>query len=259
MNAAFRIARSLGACVIVLSSCGCHQRTEPPSNTGLTSLGLPDDTIVRVKEVGYVEEFPRIVQFETVFWEPRDTESLRRLIRETGLVRDKSVLEIGCGTGLVSLCCLQAGASRVVATDINPSAVANTMYNAEQLGLSENLEVRLVTKDHPAAFAVIRPGERYDVIISNPPWEDKSPNTFASRAFFDPQFSLLRSLLTDFEDHLARKGRILLAYGCVEAVKHAQAIANERDLTWKILDDRQLDELEPMFLPGMLLEIKRPD
>jgi hypothetical protein len=55
----------------------------------------------------WVEDLPRdLAQFQTVFWDPRDTESLRQLIRETALVRDKTILEIGSGTGLLSLCCL---------------------------------------------------------------------------------------------------------------------------------------------------------
>src|SRR5436190_24325428 len=68
--------------------------------------------------------FPgRIAVFETVFWEPRDTTSLRELIGTTSLVRKKSVFEIGTGSGLISLCCLAAGADRVVATDVNSVAV----------------------------------------------------------------------------------------------------------------------------------------
>ncbi|MDG1897862.1 MAG: 50S ribosomal protein L11 methyltransferase [Fuerstiella sp.] len=78
-----------------------------------------------------VEALPeQIAVFDHVFWEPDDTRSQRELLRSTDLVHGKSVLEIGTGSGIVSLCCSQAGASRIVATDINPWAVRNAVYNA---------------------------------------------------------------------------------------------------------------------------------
>ncbi len=48
-----------------------------------------------------IEDLPHpILQCDTVFWEPRDTESLRERIRNGGFVRGKAVLEIGTGTGI---------------------------------------------------------------------------------------------------------------------------------------------------------------
>ena len=246
--------------VTLVMVAGCaptrqQPQLEPPV-TKAEELGLPADTLVKLKHWRVVEDFDQdVAQFESVFWEPGDTESLRRLIRDTDLVRDKTVLEIGCGTGLISLCCAQAGAKRVVATDINPSAIANAAYNAEHLGLAEQIEFRLVDRKDSSAFAVLKQGERFDVILSNPPWEDAAVDTYASHAFYDPQFALLRSLITLFRLHLQPGGRVLLAYGCVDAIEKAQAIADEALLDFQIHDDRELSELPNVFLPGMLLEI----
>ncbi|MEO1983789.1 MAG: 50S ribosomal protein L11 methyltransferase, partial [Fuerstiella sp.] len=119
-----------------------------------------------------VESLPnQIAVFDHVFWEPDDTRSLRELLRTTDLVHNKSVLEIGTGSGIVSLCCLQAGANRIVATDINPWAVRNAAYNAEVLKVSDRMEVRMVAQERPQAWSVIGREERFDVILSNPPWE----------------------------------------------------------------------------------------
>ena len=113
-----------------------------------------------------------ITIFESVFWRPEDTSSLRTLIRDTPLAEEKTILEIGTGSGLISLCCLKAGARRVVATDVNPSAVANALYNARAMGFSDRIDVRLVPLDNAGAYSVIAPSERFDLIISNPPWEN---------------------------------------------------------------------------------------
>jgi methylase of polypeptide subunit release factors len=103
-----------------------------------------------------VAELPfDIVVFDTVFWEPRDTKSLRTLIHETDLVRKRTVLEIGTGSGLVALCCLYAEATRVVATVVNPNALQNARYNAEMLELLDRLETRRVPLENSTAFAVL--------------------------------------------------------------------------------------------------------
>lgn len=195
---------------------------------------------------------------ETVFWEPDDTSSLRKLIRETELVRGKTVLEIGTGSGLVALCCLRADAAHVIATDINPNAIQCAAYNARELQLEDGLELRQVSQDSPGAFAVIGPEKRFDLILSNPPWENQRPENIAQFALYDQNFALLRSLLDGLDAHLAPNGKALLAYGCVDAIRTLQREAAARGWQTLILDERSLDELPEVFLPGMLVEVSRP-
>jgi SAM-dependent methyltransferase len=203
-----------------------------------------------------VAELPfDIVAFDTVFWEPRDTASLRKLIHETDLVRDRTVLEIGTGSGLVALCCLHAKARRVVATDVNPNAIDNARYNAEMLRLLDRLETRRVPLGDSSAFAVLQPGERFDLIISNPPWEDQQPESIDEYALYDTGFHLLDSLLSQLEDRLNPGGKALLAYGNVTAIRKAIELAPTHGLRVQVLDDRDVNELSENFLPGMLLEV----
>ena len=199
-----------------------------------------------------------IVQFESVFWEPDDTVSLRELITEDQCASGRKVLEIGTGTGILGILCLQNGADEVVVTDINPAAVANARYNAAMLATETEMEVRQVSKGSPAAFSVIKSGERFDLIISNPPWEDGEVITPADHAYYDPDFALMDSLLDGLPQHLNPGGRCLLAYGHVLAIKRLQSESESRGYQLKILDDRSIDELEKDFLPGMLIEIRVP-
>lgn len=225
-------------------------------STRAEQLGLPADTLVRLETWREVEDVPKLLaQFETVFWEAPDTESLRALIRQGKAVEGKAVLEIGTGTGLLALCCLQAGAGHCVATDINPSAIANAAFNAELLGVEPRLDLRLVPRDRPGAYQVIEPGERFDLILSNPPWEDARAGAFAEYAFFDERFELLESILAGLSDHLRPGGKALLAYGCVSAIRRVQERAPRYGLEVRLLDERPLDQLPELFLPGMLLEV----
>ena len=202
--------------------------------------------------------FGEIVQFESVFWEPDDTVSLRKMIVQDAVAAGRDVLEIGTGTGLISILCLQNDAKKVVATDINAAAVANARYNAAILAPDQTLIVRQVGKESPGAFAVIQDDEQFDLIISNPPWEDGVVAKPADHAFYDPGFELMQSLLDGLPKHLKPGGRCLLAYGHVPAIKRLKAEAEKRNFEYKILDDRDLDSLETDFLPGMLVEVRPP-
>lgn len=206
-----------------------------------------------------VDELPKpIAIFQHVFWEPADTNSFRQMLAKTDLVKAKSVLEIGTGSGLIALCCLQHKARKVVATDINPWAQKNAIFNAKALNLDGRLEVRLVSQKTPDAWSVIGPAERFDVIFSNPPWQPGKPIHVQDFAFYDPDFQLLKSFLEDLPAHLKPGGRAFLAYGCVEAVNKLKALATAKGFQLKVHDERDLNELPSLFLPGMLIEVVVP-
>ena len=197
-----------------------------------------------------------LVQFESVFWEPDDTTSLRKLIIDDEIAQGRDVLEIGTGTGLLSLLCLTNGATRVVATDINPAAVANARYNVAMYELDPFFEVRLVDRSSPGAFAVIKPSEKFDLILSNPPWEDGKIAQAADHAFYDPDFALMDTLLAGLPQHLKPGGRCLLAYGHSPAITRLLSKADALGFQTKVLDDRRVDQLPLNFLPGMLIEVR---
>ncbi|WP_161604406.1 50S ribosomal protein L11 methyltransferase [Roseiconus nitratireducens] len=197
-----------------------------------------------------------LLQFKSVFWEPDDTASLRKMVTGDHIADGRTVMEIGTGMGLVSLACLAGGATKVVATDINPAAVANAKYNAAMLDLDTDFEVRLVRPEQPGAFSVIRDDERFDLIVSNPPWEDGTVDQPADHAFYDPGFALMDSLLAGLPKHLNPGGRCLLAYGHKPAITRLLSKAESLGYQVKVLDDRKLDDLPNDFLPGMLVEVR---
>lgn len=248
MNASVHGIRT-GLLLIVLAA-GCKQQVRQ-------DLSYDYD----VEQAWTVEEFPYrpIVQFKSVFWEPDDTAELRRLITKESIADGRRVLEIGTGTGYLSLLCVANGATHVVATDVNPAAVACARYNAAQQALETNLEVRQVDPNNPGAFTVIKPEERFDLILSNPPWEEGQVEKPADHAFYDPGFALMQSIIDGLPQHLSPGGRCLLSYGNVPAIKRLLEMAEAANLQVKVLDDRKLDELPTNFLPGMLVELRLPN
>lgn len=77
-------------------------------------------------------------------------------------------LEVGCGTGFVSLVAARAGA-RVSCTDANPHAVALARHNARQNGLT----LDAVEGDLLAGL----PGP-FDVVAFNPPYLPTAPQDY---------------------------------------------------------------------------------
>ncbi|UTW63418.1 methyltransferase [bacterium SCSIO 12741] len=90
-------------------------------------------------------------------------------------LKGKKVLELGAGSGIISLVAAQRGAT-VTSTDINPVAIENLKINAIQNGL----EVRALVSD---LFDHI-PDPQFDFIFINPPYYPRNPSKMAERAWY---------------------------------------------------------------------------
>ena len=106
-----------------------------------------------------------------------------------------SVLDLGCGSG--TLAALAAShADRVVATDVNPRAVAFSRFNAELNGL-DDFECREGSLFEPVSR------ERFDLILCNPPYVISPSETYVYR---DGGTELCRQIVREAPDHLTEGG-----------------------------------------------------
>ena len=64
-------------------------------------------------------------------------------LAEAGELAGKTVLDYGCGSGVLAIAALLLGAERAVGVDIDPQALTASRYNAEVNGVAERLEVML--------------------------------------------------------------------------------------------------------------------
>jgi ribosomal protein L11 methyltransferase len=73
-------------------------------------------------------------------------------------LRGKTVLDFGCGSGILALAALKLGAARAVGVDNDPQALTASVDNAQRNGVAENLSVYL-PQDEPVA--------KYPVVVAN--------------------------------------------------------------------------------------------
>lgn len=77
-----------------------------------------------------------------------------------------SGLDLGTGSGAIALSLAREGPfERVVGVDISAQALNVARYNADQAGVGEVVELRL-----GSLFAPLSAGERFQVVVSNPPY-----------------------------------------------------------------------------------------
>ena len=77
-------------------------------------------------------------------------------------VKNKVVIDYGCGSGILGVAALLLGAKKVYATDIDPQAILATKQNAELNGVLDNLYVGL-----PEEFNVELKDQKADVFVAN--------------------------------------------------------------------------------------------
>lgn len=126
---------------------------------------------------------------------------LTEALPELGALESKRAFDVGTGTGVLSFVLLQRGVASVVATDVEPRAVACATDNARRLGLEHRFQA--LERD---GF----PDGRADLVICNPPWIPAPPKTRLDRAVFDEDGRFLSAFLEQLRGHLEPGGMGLL-------------------------------------------------
>ena len=94
--------------------------------------------------------------------------------------------DIGTGTGVLAAVLARRGIERVVATDLDPRALACARENVRQLGLIERIDV---------VQADLFPEGRAALVVCNPPWIPARPSSPMENGIYDPESRMLRGFL----------------------------------------------------------------
>ncbi|MES2372766.1 MAG: methyltransferase [Bacteroidota bacterium] len=117
-------------------------------------------------------------------------------------LQDKKLLELGAGSGLISISAAKAGAM-VTATDINPIAIDYLRQNMLQNGV----DLKLIFSD---LFTMI-PKQCFDIIAINPPYYFQAPANFAQYAWYcGSNGEYFHALFKNLSNYIDQKTVILM-------------------------------------------------
>ncbi|QLB19913.1 50S ribosomal protein L11 methyltransferase [Mannheimia granulomatis] len=86
-------------------------------------------------------------------------------------LEDKTVIDFGCGSGILAIAALKLGAKQAIGIDIDPQAILASQNNAEANGVADRLQLFLA-KDQPKDLQA-------DVVVANilaGPLKELAPN-----------------------------------------------------------------------------------
>ena len=119
------------------------------------------------------------------------------LVAQAPLPSTALAFDIGTGTGVLASLLARRGVERVVATDIDPRALACARDNVRRLGLESQVEV---------LAADLFPAGKAPLLVCNPPWVPGRPSSPIERAVYDEGSQMLRGFLAGLPEHLTQTG-----------------------------------------------------
>ncbi len=132
--------------------------------------------------------------------DPTLTYSTAQLLKHMPVVKNKRVLDLGTGSGVLAISAALSGAPEVLAVDIDPAAVLNARKNCQRAGVE-----RIVTVIEGALFDQVK--GKFDIILANLPilpaaWTEKKISVAGTFARF----------FADFENYLNVGGVALFCF-----------------------------------------------
>jgi methylase of polypeptide subunit release factors len=105
--------------------------------------------------------------------------------------------DIGTGTGVLAALLAKRGFARVIATDLDPRALACARENIERLGYAKQVQV---------VEADLFPPGKASLIVCNPPWLPARPSSQLEHAIYDPESRMLKGFIAGLGAHLEPGG-----------------------------------------------------
>jgi len=122
-----------------------------------------------------------------------------------GDIEDRSILDLGCGSGVLSIGCVMLGAANVLGLDIDPDALDTCQQNLEAFEMDN---VDLVNGNVADADQILR--QKFDVVLMNPPFGTKR-NKGLDLLFLEKGIKLATRAVyslhkTSTREHVLKKG-----------------------------------------------------
>ncbi|MFQ6010295.1 MAG: HemK2/MTQ2 family protein methyltransferase [Candidatus Aenigmatarchaeota archaeon] len=148
------------------------------------------------------------------------------------LVKEKpgKALEIGCGSGLLSIILARNG-SDVTAIDIEPRAVEATKRNAEKSGLKVNAFVSDLFEKVEGKF---------DLIVFNPPYL-RDEISKESRAWAAGKgLEVVREFVSNAREHLEERGKVWVVISSLTGKEEVEGLLRKQGFEVRVIAQKKV-------------------
>ena len=163
-----------------------------------------------------------------MIYEP-DEDSFLLVKQVKKLARDKKVLDMGTGWGVLAETALKSGAKDVLAVDIDEEVV--------EFVKSKGLKVK-------ASDLFSNIDEKFDLIIFNPPYlpEDELEDFEIRNVTRGGKegYEILERFLIDAKRYLNKNGEILIVFSSLTNKEKVDSILKENEYEFKILETKKM-------------------
>jgi release factor glutamine methyltransferase len=144
----------------------------------------------------------------------------------------KKVLELGAGSGLISIYCARQNA-KVTASDINPTAIKNIIKNAEL----NNVKLDVIESDMFDRIEI----RKFDYIIINPPYFPKNPKNEEELAWFcGNDFQYFKKFFSQLKDYKTEATIVLMILSEDCDLQRITSITNENHFSMNIVFQKRV-------------------
>lgn len=151
---------------------------------------------------------------------------VRFLMKKKSLFKNKNVLDLGCGCGILGIICALNGARKITFSDINPIAIKNSKINCKISDIKNAKFIESSLLDN-------HPKKDYDVIIFNAPAISGVPKNNYEASFIREN-KLMLEFFNIFPRYL-RKNGILIMPGSTKFNKDYSPLSLARMNKYKYL------------------------
>lgn len=164
--------------------------------------------------------------YPTVFPPKSDySVSSKTLYTNLGNLKNKKVLDIGCGSGIESIIAAKLGAKKVDAVDVNDIAIDCTEHNIRLNSLED-----IVSAFFSDIFSNIH-SKDYDVVIANLPIVNfDAEDNRINNALYDNNFELHRRLFEEVGDYMKEDGFLTFTHANLQSMGSDNPLEDFEDI-----------------------------